>query len=298
MKGLDYKWLEALNEVMAQQGFEPAAEKLFISQSAVSQRIKQLEKYVAQPVLVREQPLRLTPVGKKLIGLYRKVCVLEEELLPELKNEPVTTPVTLSIAANADALATWLLPSLSGVMKSGKVELDINILTEFRAAEKLKNGEVSGAISQEKDPMPGCVSEYLGRIDYLCVASPAFIQLYLTEGVTAQSLMKVPAVRFDQYDTMYKEFLMTHFGAFDGNNVCHTVRSSEAFVRLALEGMAYCLIPQIQIEKELADGRLIDITPGKTYSYPIYWHHWQLESGVLRDVTQAITGFTRSHLPQ
>ena len=57
MRGLDYKWIEALDAVVKQRSFERAAEQLYISQSAVSQRIKQLEKWLAQPALVRELSL-------------------------------------------------------------------------------------------------------------------------------------------------------------------------------------------------------------------------------------------------
>ncbi len=64
MRGLDYKWIEALDAVVKQRSFERAAEQLYISQSAVSQRIKQLEKWLAQPALVRENPPRPTPAGK------------------------------------------------------------------------------------------------------------------------------------------------------------------------------------------------------------------------------------------
>ena len=77
MRGLDYRWVEALDAIINQRSFEKAAEELCISQSAVSQRIKQLEKWLAQPVLVREQPPKATDTGRKLLGLYRRVCLLE-----------------------------------------------------------------------------------------------------------------------------------------------------------------------------------------------------------------------------
>ena len=51
MRGLDYKWIEALEAVVSSGSFDKAAEELFVSQSAVSQRIKQLEKFIAQPVV-------------------------------------------------------------------------------------------------------------------------------------------------------------------------------------------------------------------------------------------------------
>lgn len=143
MRGLDYKWIEALDAVVKQRSFERAAEQLYISQSAISQRIKQLEKWLAQPALVRENPPRPTPAGKKLLGLYRRVRLLEHELVPELMNEDGNQPLSISIATNADSLATWLLPALSDVMKSRQVELNFAIHGESRTIEKIKSGEVA-----------------------------------------------------------------------------------------------------------------------------------------------------------
>ena len=194
MRGLDYKWIEALDAVVYQGSFERTAEHLFVSQSAISQRIKQLEKFLAQPVLVRSQPPKPTPIGKKLLGLYRRVRLLEHEILPELKNDTSTRPVQLSLATNADSLATWLLPALQDVMKQRQVELKLTIYGESRSIEKLKSGEVTGAISLESQPIPGCRADYLGRVDYVCVASPEFYQRYFAQGVNNQTLAKAPAV--------------------------------------------------------------------------------------------------------
>ena len=298
MRGLDYKWIEALDAVVKQRSFERAAEQLYISQSAVSQRIKQLEKWLAQPALVRENPPRPTPAGKKLLGLYRRVRLLEHELVPELMNEDGNQPLSISIATNADSLATWLLPALSDVMKSRQVELNLAIHGESRTIEKIKSGEVAGAISLEPQAIPGCSADYLGRMDYVCVASPDFHQRYFLEGVNYTTLRKAPAVSYDQYDDLHKKFLHDHFNVPRDSVINHTVGSSEAFVRLALSGVAYCLIPRLQIIEELESGLLIDITPGFLLSYRIYWHHWQLESGVLKEISQAILSFAHEHLPQ
>ncbi|NMT19468.1 ArgP/LysG family DNA-binding transcriptional regulator, partial [Vibrio parahaemolyticus] len=78
------------------------------------------------------------------------------------------------------SLATWLLPALHNVMKQRQVELKLTIYGEYRSIEKLKSGEVTGAISLESQPIPGCRADYLGRIDYVCVASPEFYQHYFS----------------------------------------------------------------------------------------------------------------------
>lgn len=298
MRGLDYKWIEALDAVVYQGSFERAAEHLFVSQSAISQRIKQLEKFLAQPVLVRSQPPKPTPIGKKLLGLYRRVRLLEHEILPEIKNDTSTRHVQLSLATNADSLATWLLPALQDVMKQRQVELKLTIYGESRSIEKLKSGEVTGAISLESQPIPGCRADYLGRVDYVCVASPEFYQRYFAQGVNNQALAKAPAVSYDQYDDLHKTFLTEHFNVSPDSVIHHNISSSEAFLKVALAGVAYCLIPRLQITDELERGALVDVTPGFLMSHRIYWHHWQLETGVLQEISHAIVGYAQRHLPQ
>jgi len=298
MRGLDYKWVEALEAVVVQESFERAAQALFISQSAVSQRIKQLENFLAKPVLIREQPPRLTTAGKKLMGLYHRVQLLESEVLPELTNQANQRPVKIFIATNADSLATWLLPALAPIMQERKVEFNLSVDIEARTIEKLKKGEVTGAISLEPEPIPGCVSQYLGCMDYVCVANPEFAKRYFSKGVTRHTLKHAPAVSFDQYDEMHQMFLKQHFNLSPEVITQHRVASSEAFVNLALLGVAYCLIPRLQIAKELEQGRLVDLMPGFLLSFQIYWHHWQLETGLLQEITQAIVDYSSAQLPK
>lgn len=298
MRGLDYKWIEALDAVINERGFERAAESLFISQSAVSQRIKQLEMWLAQPVLVREQPPRPTLAGKKLLGLYRRVTLLEQELVPTLSGQDGTRTFPVSLATNADTLATWLLPSLTPLIDNQRIELNLVVDDEGRTIEKLRNGEVVCAISLESQPIAGCDADYLGLMDYLCVASPEFRERYFKDGVTRDSLVFAPAVVFDQHDEMHERFIQQHFDLPLGNLLKHTVRSSEAFVKLAVSGVAYCLIPRIQIQKELDLGLLVELTPEFVLSHRMYWHHWQLENGVLKDISQAVISYAHAHLPQ
>ena len=111
MKRPDYRTLQALDAVIRERGFERAAQKLCITQSAVSQRIKQLENMFGQPLLVRTVPPRPTEQGQKLLALLRQVELLEDEWLGD--EQTGSTPLLLSLAVNADSLATWLLPALA-----------------------------------------------------------------------------------------------------------------------------------------------------------------------------------------
>lgn len=75
---------------------------------------------------------------------------------------------------------------------------------------------------------------------------------------------------YDQYDELHNKFLWDYFAVPRDKVINHTVGSSEAFVRLALSGAAYCLIPRLQIISELESGALINMTPDFMLSYPIF----------------------------
>ena len=93
MRPLDYKLLHALDVIIAQQSFEKAAEILNITQSAISQRVKQLEQNVAEPVLIRSQPLKATEIGQKLLRHFRQVRQLEYALIEQITPEEQQTYV-------------------------------------------------------------------------------------------------------------------------------------------------------------------------------------------------------------
>src|SRR5690348_3761604 len=104
---LDYRGIEALYTVQELQSFEAAAKKLHITQSAISQRIKSLESFYGEPVLTRTLPYQPTKLGKQLIGYYKRVSILEEDLEQQMKISSALPHI--SIAINRDSLETWFL---------------------------------------------------------------------------------------------------------------------------------------------------------------------------------------------
>ena len=65
---LEYANLKALAVVVSEGGFERAAKVLHITQSAVSQRVRQLEERVGQSLLIRSTPVVATPTDAELVA--------------------------------------------------------------------------------------------------------------------------------------------------------------------------------------------------------------------------------------
>lgn len=294
---LDYKLLHALDVVVNEQSFERAAKVLSLTQSAVSQRIKLLEQSLAQPLLIRASPLTPTPIGQQLLGHFRQVNQLERELLLQLSPDAPTLPLTVSMAVNADSLATWFLTALAPLLASHPIELDLRIEDETRTLDRLRQGEVFGAVSCQAKSLPGCHAEPLGVMEYALVCSPSFYTKHFAQGLTHDSLRAAPGVAFDQRDDMHISYMQEYFSLPAGSYPCHTVRSSEAFIALAKAGVAYCLIPRLQIRDELACGQLLALE-SPPYFRHLYWHRWVLERGLYQQISNALLQYARTHLPQ
>lgn len=292
----DYKLLTALDAVLREQSFDKAARRLHITQSAISQRIKLLEAQYGQPLLIRSQPIKPTSLGQKLLGHYQRVLLLESELGKQLTAKKQFQ--VLPLAVNADSLATWFVNALSPLLALQQIELSLYVEDESRTWERMSNGEVLACVTSKAKAMSGGESQFLGYMEYLCVATPDFIQRYFQQGINQQTLQHAPAMTFDQHDDMHLTFLDKHFALQQGQYPCHTVRSSQAFVDITLAHGAYSLNSQLHIAPYLKSGQLVNILPDMKVYVPLYWHHWQLSGELITTLTENIIVHCRKHLRQ
>jgi LysR family transcriptional regulator (chromosome initiation inhibitor) len=291
MMMLDYKLLDALAKIVELQSFDLAAKHLYITQSAISQRIKSLEENIGQPVLIRSQPIKVTTAGEKLLSHYAMVQQLENEMLPSLLPNAPTEPLKVSLAINADSLATWFISALSPILSKYLVELNLIVERESVTLDKLKNGSAIGAVSSIAKPLAGYRAFKLGDINYILVASKSFQARYFAKGLTTKTLKMAPGISYDHRDDMHTRFISQHFNLAASEYYCHTVRSSEAFVELAKQGVAYCLVPELQIKDELAKGELVNLCADKQLVETLYWHSWVLVKGVNKKISEEIVNY-------
>ena len=74
------------------------------------------------------------------------------------------------------------------------------------------------------------------------------------------------------------------------------VPSSEGQVRAVLAGWGAGVVPELLARAALADGRLVDLAPGRWLPIQLYWHCWNLESAVLDALTAALKAAARGAL--
>ncbi len=64
---------------------------------------------------------------------------------------------------NADSLATWLLPALANVLSDSLFVSTCRWKMKPAPEERLRRGEVVGAVSIQPQALPSCLVDQLGR---------------------------------------------------------------------------------------------------------------------------------------
>lgn len=283
----DYPALAALSEILRLGSFEAAAGSLGVTPSAISQRIKALEERMGEVLIHRGPPARGTDKALRLVQHLDQVRLLERRLVPQDR------PTLLRLAVNADSLATWACDPL--VAAPGLVDL---ILDDQDHAESwLRGGLVSAAITASKSAVAGCDSFPLGTMRYLPTASPDFVQRHFADGVTADSLQRAPALRFNPKDGLQDRWAMEYCGRKIAMN-CHFLPSTQAFAQATRLGMGWGMNPEILIADDLKAGRLVPIAPGAALDVTLYLQVVRLVAGPLVPLTRALRRAAQQALGQ
>ena len=285
---LDYKLIEALAAVVREGGFDRAAKALFITQSAVSQRIKLLEEQTGRVLLTRGAPPRATVHGREIIKHYLQVRLLENDLLERTDQAADRGFTPLAIGINADSLATWFLEVIRPFLIEKKVLLDLRVDDQDQTHRLLKDGEVVGCVSTRNRPVQGCRMDYLGCMKYRMNAAPEFRDAWFPDGLTLEAAERAPALIFNRKDELHHRFLRQYFGRVPASMPIHYVPSSEKFVDLIQAGLAYGMLPDWQSTPLAREGRMIDLAHGKYMPVELYWHCWNVKSELLDALTRRL----------
>ena len=129
---MDIRFLVTFIEVAQTRHFGKAAENLYLTQSAVSARIKQLEEYFNSALFVRNRnSLQLTAAGEKLLPFAASLADTLEQTRAAMNEESIQY---LSIASTPNAWDLYLKQGLDEV--NSHLE-DVSIRAEVCSNEQL-----------------------------------------------------------------------------------------------------------------------------------------------------------------
>ncbi|MEZ9423501.1 LysR substrate-binding domain-containing protein [Vibrio lentus] len=151
--------------------YSKAGQELFVTQAAVSQKLRQLEDELGCKLFIRKgRDMVLTTEGKRLCGKVSQAFELIVEGLNATQNEPVEG--VLSVATTPSFASRWLMPKLWKFSKKYpetliRISSNINPREALLGEADIAIGEISPETSDES-----LVSEFLFHEPVFPVCSP------------------------------------------------------------------------------------------------------------------------------
>jgi LysR family transcriptional regulator (chromosome initiation inhibitor) len=296
---LDYGSLAAVAAVVREGSFERAAIALGVTASAVSQRVRALEERLGTVLVVRSQPCTATSAGARICAHVERVQLLEGEMvadLPALFGEAdAKGPPTVRIAVNRDSLGTWFVPAIAGFTARTGALVDLVLDREEYTTDRLRSGEVLAAVTDDASAVQGCKKLSLGGLRYVATAAPAFVRAWFPRGVNAEALARAPVLIFDRRDHLQAKWALEVKGV-RLDSPSHWIPATHAFLDATLAGLGWGMNPLCLVEDKLADGRLVDLSPGRHMDIALHWQYARVGARLLDILTKEVVAAAKRSL--
>lgn len=242
-----------LSTLAQELNMRKAAEHLYISQPALSQRLKSIEKAWGQTIFLRSQKgLALTPAGEKIIAHVNETLRREQRLLDELASFEEQVSGTLKLAVASIVGQYWLPGVLKRfVQRYPHVKISLSTGWSSESLRHLYEGDIHLGIIRGEP-------EWRGNKFHLFDD-----ELYLVD-TTITSLNEIkqttkPFIQFKSDSTYHQEierWWRNHFGNLPERAI--VVDQIDTCKQLAMNGIGYAILPSISLT---ADNRPINKIP-------------------------------------
>jgi LysR family transcriptional regulator for metE and metH len=130
---LELRHLRTLAVLLEAPSLSAAAERLHLTQSALSHQLKLLEGVYGVPLLERRtQPVKLTPAGLRLAQLGEQVAAAVQLAERDLANMAGGSAGTLRIAVECHTCFDWLMPAMDA-FRPHWPDVELDIVSGFHA---------------------------------------------------------------------------------------------------------------------------------------------------------------------
>lgn len=192
---LEIRHLQTLVALADSGSLAKAAERVFVTQSALSHQIKMLEAHYGAPLFERKtKPLRLTQIGSRLVALAREVLARIDETERDIAQRVAGAHGELRIVVECHTCYDWLMPAMDA-MRAHWPQVELDLVGGFRAdpLALIEQGRADFAVIHGKPPRrPGIVTVPLFTYETLAILAPDHPlarKPYLTPGDFADQVL-------------------------------------------------------------------------------------------------------------
>jgi DNA-binding transcriptional LysR family regulator len=249
---MDTQSLKAFIAVAEQKSFSAAAESLYLTQSAVSKRIKQLEEQLGTTLFDRHnRTISLTEAGEALLPRAQHILDLVSDTELELENISGDISGSLTLATSHHIGLHRLPPVLRKFVHAHpNVDLDLQFMGSERAYQAVRLRQVDLALTTlEQTPKSDIAAIPLWQDDMVCVCA-ANHRLAGIPQVSLQDLSSEPAI-LPEPDTITYQ-LINHVFAAEGLTLKAPMPTNylETIKMLVSVGIGWSVLPSSMVNDD------------------------------------------------
>ncbi|MEY5097339.1 MAG: hypothetical protein RJA36_58 [Pseudomonadota bacterium] len=231
---VNLRFVEAFVWVARLKSITRAAEKLCLTQSAISSRIAGLEEELGVPLIDRrDRVFRLTSAGTRFLDYAERLLTLQREVKRELA-APEQLPLSLRLGGIETVLHTWLIPLVES-LKARKPHLEFELTIEMThvLVEQVRRGGLDLIFAAEPASGKGLINEELPPMEVVFVGPAA---MAAASPLRLEQLRASELLTFQRGSQPHVTLLESLRQAGIADKRVHTISSISALVKLVESG--------------------------------------------------------------
>ncbi len=254
---MNYNHLLIFQAIAEEGSVSRGAERLFISQPAVSKQLAVLEASLKTKLFERNpKGVRLTPSGTLLLGYVQRLSALEREAEQAMAEMQGLARGTLTVGASL-TVGAYVMPELLAEFRRRypNVTLTLEIANTESIQERLRAGELDLGMTEGLGDAPDLDAVVFGEDELVAIAPPGH-PLLSEAPVTAERLCREPLILREPGSgtRAVLERALRERGL--AAQPLMSLGSTEAIKRAVAAGAGLAVVSRLAIGLEVETGRL------------------------------------------
>ncbi|MFN4118844.1 LysR family transcriptional regulator [Acidovorax sp.] len=247
---MNLRFVEAFYWVASLKSVTRAAEKLFLTQSAMSSRIAALEEELGVLLLDRrDKHFKLTVAGTRFLVYAKRMLELQRQVKAEMgSGGPLE--VSIRVGAIESVLHSWLIPWVEQLRKDNPLlELELTVEPTPVLLDQIRRGTLDAVFAALPASADGIRSQALAPMEMVFVGNA---QQHRKRKYTLADFAGTDILTFQRGSQPHVYLLDTLRHAQVEARCVHTISSISAMVQLVQGGFGVATLPRLAVQRMLA----------------------------------------------
>lgn len=265
---LEISQLQTVLAVTHCGSFSKAAEKLHVTQSAISQSVKNLEKKLGVEVFRRTgKKILLTGEGEKVYKLAKEFMKKMEDTLSDIKHDKDVVAGKVRVGTLTGVGKSWLAPE---IMKLSQIHDNLTLIVKIGFVEDIikefERGELDVVILPE-NYLPEEGEKVFLSEEKATLVFPKNGKFPIDKNISCEELEKYPTILFEEDDYLYTKWFQEHFNKRPTKiNTKYVVNVHGNILQAVAEGLGTAVVPVHVLDRSSYKDRVISL--GEDFEIP------------------------------